>query len=198
MRYKVSEQEVESAKAVASQLRAGLAGLAEAEQTMRTANGKFEQLALANLAAFNTLRPDDDAALDSCAAKKARFTVLREWIASAEPLRDAVRELQASLWRARDVVQEIGQARSIDEGSITPCFWAELLRRVPDIDLPNQIQTVRSIGNQVVRDLDQLLSCRVGLLLGDDERRDGVLRISGRGVVRQLAANERSAGVAFE
>jgi hypothetical protein len=96
------------------------------------------------------------------------------------------------------VVQEIGQPRSVEESALVACDWTELLRRIPDIDLPNQMKTVRNTGNQVVRDLDQLLSCRVGLLLGDDERRDGVLRISGRGVVRQLAANERSAGVAFE
>jgi hypothetical protein len=198
MRYKATETDIENAKAVASQLRAGLKALAEAERLMQTANARLEQLALANLADFNTLRPDDDKALDAFAIQRARFVVLREWVGAAEPLRDAVRELQASLWRARDVVQEIGQPRSVEESALVACDWTELLRRIPDIDLPNQMKTVRNTGNQVVRDLDQLLSCRVGLLLGDDERRDGVLRISGRGVVRQLAANERSAGVAFE
>ena len=60
MRYKATETDIENAKAVASQLRAGLKALAEAERLMQTANARLEQLALANLADFNTLRPDDD------------------------------------------------------------------------------------------------------------------------------------------
>ena len=198
MRYKATETDIENAKAIASQLRAGLDGLSRAEGQMKTAVTRLEQLALSLHVDFLALTGTDDAALDAYALKAARLEVLKRWINSAGPLGDSMQQLQRTLWAAKESIESIAQPRSVEESALVACDWTELLRRIPDIDLPNQMKTVRNTGNQVVRDLDQLLSCRVGLLLGDDERRDGVLRISGRGVVRQLAANERSAGVAFE
>ena len=198
MRCKTTDTEIEAAKAVATQIRAGLEALTVAEQTMRLAGERFERLALANLADFNNLKPDDDVMIDHYAAQKARFTVLREWIVTAEPLRSAVLNLQRTLWAAKESIETCAQARSVEEGALAACDWTELLRRVPDIDLPNQIQTVRSIGNQVVRDLEQLLSRRVGMALSAEEIRECVLRVAGLGVVRRLTQSEMVSGYAVE
>jgi hypothetical protein len=144
------------------------------------------------------LTGSDDTALDAYALKAGRLEVLKRWVSAAMPLHDSVKLLQSELWKARGIIEAIAQERSIEESSIAMLGWTERLRRVAVVDLPNQMHSVRSIGNQVVRDLEQILSRRVGMVLSAEEIRECVLLVAGLGTVRRLTQEERSAGVAFE
>jgi hypothetical protein len=198
MRYKATETDIENAKAVATQLRAGLESLTVAEQTMRVAGERLEQLGLSLYADFLALTGSDDTALDAYALKAGRLEVLKRWVSAAMPLHDSVKLLQSELWKARGIIEAIAQERSIEESSIAMLGWTERLRRVAVVDLPNQMHSVRSIGNQVVRDLEQILSRRVGMVLSAQEIREGILLVAGLGTVRRLTQEERLCGFALE
>jgi hypothetical protein len=198
MKYKTTDGEIQAVKTVATQIRAALEALTVAEQTMRVAGERLEQLGLSLYADFVALTGTDDAALDAYAIKAARLEVLKRFVSAATSVRDSVFNLQRALGAAKEIIATVGQWRSADEGSLVQCFWVETLRRFPDLDLPHQVQTVRSVGRQVVRDLEQLLSRRVGMALSAEEIREGFLRVAGLGTVRALTQQERLSGYAIE
>jgi|ERR1051326_24967 hypothetical protein len=175
MRVKVSETDIAALNAAKLKIETALDALTKAEQAHAAAGQRTAELERKLIAGLAEVDPSDDAAVDAVAVLRGRLDTLRSWLTRAAPTRAAIAELTASVLAAKPIIQATAQARSVEESAIHACSWQAVIENLGQSDLSNQTRLVRHTGQEVVGDIQRLLSAKIGGLLTGDERRAGVL-----------------------